>query len=99
MCRYHLSWQALTFWREAHAKTLFLAIAQNRSKITFFLSNPFNIDVRPDLADILVIHGMKELMLLGRGCRNRRSQNPGIAKKGVGSDTCQDFFGVFVEVF
>ena len=31
------------------------------------------------------------LNMFGRGCRNRRSQNPGIAKKGGGSDPCQDF--------
>ena len=32
---------------------------------------------------------------LGRGCRNRRSQNPGIAKKGEGgSDPCQDFWWI-----
>ena len=34
--------------------------------------------------------------LLGRGYRTKRSQNPGIAKKGEGgSDPCQDFFGGF----
>ena len=33
----------------------------------------------------------KEKQLLGRGCRNRRFQNPGIAKKEGGPDPCQDF--------
>ena len=33
---------------------------------------------------------------LGRGGRFKSSQDPGIAKKGVGgSDPCQDFFGEF----
>ena len=33
----------------------------------------------------------------GRGFRNRCSQNPGIAKKGGGSDSCQDLFVGFIE--
>ena len=32
---------------------------------------------------------------LGRGCSNRRFQNPGIARKGGGADPCQDFSGEF----
>ena len=32
-----------------------------------------------------------ELFCLGRGCDNRRRENLGIAKRGGGSDPCQDF--------
>ena len=35
-----------------------------------------------------------ELFCLGRGCDNRRRENLGIAKRGGGSDPCQDFWWI-----
>ena len=40
---------------------------------------------------LIIIIRYWQMCHLGRGCCNRRCQNPGIARKGGGSDPCHDF--------
>ena len=45
----------------------------------------------PKISLIIIIELKGAYDHLGRECRNRRRENLGIAKKGGGSDPCQDF--------